>query len=530
MSKQMSIIEMEAKISALEKQLKRVAQESLKKEEKLNSEIKELKNENKYLYELLKLSKKKMFGKSAEQIAKNYGQISLFNEAETDRTVLEPEPKIEEVIIPAHKRKKKRSYDEIYKDLPVEEVIYDIPEEEKVCKKCGEELTFLKYETRKEIKLIPAKVSVVVHKKAVYVCKNCDKNGVESNFVTAIAPKPLIDKSLVSASMLSEIISQKYVIGVPLYRIEQNLKGMQINLSRQTMANWIISASSLIKPIYDLMRDELRKAEIIHADETTLEVLHEPDREPQAKSYMWVYTTGKYEDKKIVLYNYRQGRSGKYAREFLGDYTGYIHCDGWTGYDKVENAKRVGCLAHARRYFLEALEVQDDKKDYSTIAGQGFLKIEKIFKSEEKKSLDEIKEIRRTKGKELFDDFIDFCEKSNALPKSLTGKAVSYAINQKDNLRRYLDDERLELTNNKAERAVKPFVIGRKNWLFSNTTQGADSSARIYSMIETAKINNLNVYSYLVWLFENIHTLNPEQLLPWSNEIPNEIKKTEDAK
>ena len=157
------------------------------------------------------------------------------------------------------------------------------------------------------------------------------------------------------------------------------------------------------------------------------------------------------------------------------------------------------------------------------------MKIEKIFKSEEKKSLDEIKEIRKTKGKELFNDFLEFCEKSDALPKSLTGKAVSYVINQKENLKRYLEDERLELTNNRAERAVKPFVIGRKNWLFSNTTQGADSSARIYSMIETAKMNNLNVYSYLVWLFENIHILNLEQLLPWSNEIPNEIKKTEDA-
>lgn len=529
MQKQKSITELEAEISALKNQLKNISRESIKKEEKLNSKIKELKNENKCLYELLKLSKKKMFGKSGEQIAESYGQISFFNEAEAERTVLETEPKIEEVIVPEHKRKKKRSYDEIYKDLPVEEVIYDVPQEDKICKKCGEELTFLKYETRKEIKLVPAKVTVVEHKKAVYVCKNCDKTGIEANFVTAAAPKAIIDKSLASASFIAEIINQKYVLGVPLYRLEQNLKGMQINLSRQTMANWVIAASNLVKPIYKLMQEEMRKAEIIHADETTLEVLHEPGKEPQSKSYMWVYTTGKYEDKQIVLYNYRQGRSGEYAREFLGDYRGYVHCDGWRGYEKLENAKRVGCLAHARRKFIEALEVQDDKRDYTTVAGQGFLKIEEIFKSENKKSLDEIKEIRKTKGKELFDNFLDFCEKSDALPKSLTGKAVSYAINQKESLKRYLEDERLELSNNRAERAVKPFVIGRKNWLFANTMQGADSSARIYSMIETAKMNNLNVYGYLVWLFENIHILKPEQLLPWSNEIPDGIRKTEDA-
>ena len=273
MNNQRTIIELEAQISALKKQLKNIAQESKKKEEKLTSEINILKEENNNLMNLLKLSKKKMFGASAEKVAQAYGQISLFNEAEQERTVLTPEPKIEEVIIPKHTRKKKRSYDEIYKYLPVEEVVYDIPEESKNCSKCGEPLTFLKYETRREIKMIPAQVKVVEHKKSVYVCKNCDKTGTEGTFVAAEAPKPLIEKSLVSASMLSEIINQKYCMGVPLYRLESYFKNMQINLTRQTMANWIISASNLTKPIYDEMKKELVSARIIHADETELEVL-----------------------------------------------------------------------------------------------------------------------------------------------------------------------------------------------------------------------------------------------------------------
>ena len=517
-----TIIELEAQISALKKQLKNVAEEK----EKLNLQVKTLKSENNNLMELLKLSKKKMFGASAEKVAQAYGQISFFNEAEQERTLLTPEPKIEEIVIPKHTRKKKRSYEEIYKDLPVEEVIYDIPEEDKTCNKCGEQLSFLKYETRREIKMRPAKVTVVEQKKAVYVCKNCDKTGTESNFVTAEAPKPLIEKSLVSASMLSEIINQKYCMGVPLYRLETQFKNMQINLSRQTMANWIISASNLVKPLFDKMRKELLVSEILHADETTLEVLEEPGRKPQAKSYMWVYTTGKAEEKNIVLYDYRQGRSGAYAKEFLNGFRGYVHCDGWSGYDKLEEAKRVGCWAHARRYFKEAMDVQEDKTDYSTIAGQGFLRIEKVFSTENKiTDTKKIKEIRATSGKEAVNEFFEFCETVETLPKSLTGKAISYAINQKESLMRYLENEKLEMTNNRAERVVKPFVIGRKNWLFCNTPGGATASARLYSLIETAKANKIKIYDYIVWLFENIHTLPADKLLPWSNKIPKNIRK-----
>lgn len=525
MNNQPTIIELEAQISALKKQLKNIAEESKKKEEKLVLQIKTLTAENNNLIELLKLSKKKMFGASAEKIAHEYGQVSFFNEAEQERTVLEPEPKLDEIVIPKHTRRKKRKFEEIYKDLPVEEVIYDIPDEEKICSKCGEQLEFLKYETRREIKMIPAQVKIVEHKKAVYVCNNCDKNGIDSNFVTAAAPKPLIEKSLASPSILSEIINQKYCMGVPLYRQEVQFKNMQINLTRQTMANWIISASRLITPIYEDMHERLVGSQIIHADETTLEVLSEPGKEPQSKSYMWVYTTGRTEDNNIILYDYRQGRSGIYAKEFLKDFNGYIHCDGWTGYDKVEHGKRVGCWAHVRRKFKEAIDVQEDKKDHTTVAGQGFLKIEKLFSIEHNTpDIKEIGHIRQEKSKEAAEEFFKYCEEAYTLPKSLTGKAVLYALKQKDNLKRYLDDGRLEMTNNRAERAIKPFVIGRKNWLFCNTVSGAAASAKLYSLIETAKANGLKIHEYLTWVFENIHKLPPCDLIPWSEKIPDSIR------
>ena len=252
------------------------------------------------------------------------------------------------------------------------------------------------------------------------------------------------------------------------------------NITRQTMANWMIKGANLLRLIYEEMRKELVSKHFIHADETPLEVLNEPGKAPASKSYMWVYKTGQFEGNPIVLYDYEVGRSGEFAKKFLCEFSGYLHCDGWTGYDKVENAKRCGCWAHLRRYFLNALDVQEDKTDYSTIAGQGFLMIEKVFSLEKtpgKKSeytLDEIAEIRKEKSAQAVQEFFKFCEKKQGrtLPKSLTGRAISYALNQRVTLETFLKNPKIELTNNSAERAIKPFVIGRKNWLFCNSEAG----------------------------------------------------------
>ena len=518
--------ELLAQNSALKKQVKQLGNEN----EKAQSKIKNLTLQNKelnanytWLLQQLKLSKKKIYGSSAEKIAEDYGQLNLFNEAEMERQPIAVEPKIEEIT---YKRKKasKRKQREIYGDLPVEEIIYDIPEEEKICENCKSEMSFMKYEVRRELKIVPAKVTVVEHKKAVYVCKNCDKNGIESSFKTAKSTPALIEKSLVSPSMLAYIMNQKFTCAMPLYRQEQEFKRMGINLSRQTMANWMIKGANLLNPVYEEMRKRLVSKSFLHADETPLEVLNEPGKEPTSKSYMWVYKTGKHEGKPIVLYKYEVGRSGSFPKQFLKGFEGYLHCDGWTGYDKVENIKRCGCWAHLRRYFLNAVEVQEDKSDYSTIAGQGFLMIEKIFSLEKQKdnnsngyTLDEIAEIRKTQSVQKVQEFFEFCEKNQGvtLPKSLTGRAITYALNQKETLETFLENPKIELTNNSAERAVKPFVIGRKNWLFCNTPDGASSSAIIYSIIETAKANNLNPYEYLEQIFSNIQQVtDPIKYLP----------------
>jgi len=517
--KELTLEEAKAQISALKKQTKYLA-EKVDKLEKINQ----------HYLEQLKLSKKKIFGSSSEKFDDGSVQINLFNEAESERTP-------EEVIVPSHKRKKKRSFGEKYSELPVEEVIYEISEEEKICEKCAFEMTFMKYEIRRELKIIPAQVKVVEHKKAIYVCKECDKNGIEANFKTAQSTPALIEKSLVSPSLMAHIMYQKFCNAMPLYRQEQDLKRMGIQISRQTMANWVIAGAKLLQPLYEKMHEILLKESILHADETPLEVLCEPNRPAITKSYMWLYRTGKHTDTPIVLYDYREGRSGDFAKKFLTGFSGYLHCDGWQAYDKVENTKRVGCWAHVRRKFLEALEVQSDKADFSTAAGQGFLHIEKLFGFEyvdskkpleySKQSLEDISEIREKQSKKLLSEFFSWAESEyeKSLPQSLVGKALNYAINQKSTLMTFLENPKLELTNNRAERSIKPFVIGRKNWLFCNTPGGANSSAIVYSIIETAKENNLKPYDYLVWLFENIRSAEDvEMLFPWCEDLPENLK------
>lgn len=355
---------------------------NLKEENKqLLAEIKQLTIDYNWALEQLKLSKKKIYGASAEKIAADYGQISFFNEAEAERTPMLPEPKIEDIVKKSVKKNKRKRTD-IYKNLEVVEEISELPESELICNKCNSQMVFMRWETKSFIEIEKPKAKLVVRKRAVYVCKNCDKNGIVGSFKYAPEYRSLIEKSPVTPSLLAYILNQKYCLGLPLYRQEQELKRFGINLSRQTMSNWTIAAAILLKKLFDALHENLAARGILHADETPLEVLNTPDRDAPLDAYMWVYRTSRNEDCPIVLYDYQEGRSGDYAKEFLKDFTGYLHCDGWGGYSKVERIKRVGCLVHLRRYFLNALEIQSDKKDYSTDAGKGFLLIEKIFKAE----------------------------------------------------------------------------------------------------------------------------------------------------
>ena len=439
----------------------------------------------------------------------------------------EPE---QDVVIPEHKRKKRRG--DTYKDLPVEIIEYTLDENELECDVCGEELHVMAKEIRKELKVVPAQISVVEHVTYIYSCRNCERTGTEATIRKAISPKALISRSVVSPSMLAYLMNQKYVLALPLYRQEQEWKRLGVNLTRQNLSNWIIKGANLLRPLEQALKAELLKNDILHADETTLEVLHEPGREAHSKSYMWLYATPASADRAVVLYDYQVGRSGIFAQRYLKDWTGtYLCCDGYAGYHKIPDIQLAGCYAHLRRYFHDAYKVGNCEQ-----AKQCLDYLAKLFAyerqaSEQELSYEELLKIRNEKYPKILEEFYTYIEMLSlkTLPKSLLGKAIAYAQNQKEKFYVILEDGRIELTNSRAERLIKMFVIGRKNFLFSNTPNGASSSALIYGIIQSAIANNLKAMNYLQYVFEELQRnpeIDPTLLLPWSENIPRYCKNT----
>jgi transposase len=493
----------------------------LLKEEKAQLEMKIKWYEDQY-----RLHMHKMYGGSSEKL--DNGQISLFNEAEAESKPEIPEPEFGEI---AYTRKKKQGHrEEMLKDLPVETIEYHLPEEEQACK-CGGKLHIMSREVRKELKIVPAQVNVVEHVQYVYACRDCEKNNTSTAVKTAKMPKPTLPGSIASSSAIAYVMSEKFVKGIPLYRQEQEWQRLGIEISRQTMANWLVQSSGRwLKPIYDRMHEHLLQKEILHADETTLQVLKELGRNADTNSYMWLYRTGR-DDIPIVLYDYRTTRAAKHPIKFLEKFRGYLHVDGYEGYTSLSEVKLVGCWAHARRYFVEALKALPPRKDSTPIASEeGIAFCNKLFEIE--RELHEVTpkeryECRLLKSKPVIDKFKDWLkyQRPRVLPKSLLGKAIQYCLNQWEKLTAFLLDGRLELDNNRSERSIKPFVIGRKNWLFSNTPKGAESSAMIYSIVETAKENNLNPFEYLKYLFDKMPNADSkdikvlDQLMPWSTTL-----------
>jgi len=495
------------------------------KVETLQARVQELEKLNDWYLKQLKLSRQKMFGASSEKSVLESEQLNLFNEAEAERTAIHTEPTLETIT---YKRKKQKGQREaLLAQLPVETVVYTLPEAQQNCPKCDLPMHVMSKEVRKELKIIPAKVSVVEHVAYVYACRSCEKNDVETPIVTAQAPKALVSKSLVSPTVMAHIMNQKFVNAMPLYRQEQEFKRMGVALPRQTLANWMIKGAQLLQPLADKMKAELLKKEVLHADETTLEVLCEPDRPAQTKSYMWLYRTSGC-DAPIVLYDYQEGRSGNFAKAYLEGFKGYLHTDGWSGYHRLEenDITLCGCWAHARRKFNEALSVCADKEHSPEAKGLAFCNaLFEIERSATALSALERYALRQKQSKPLLEEFFTWIDAQDGkiLPRSPIGTAMQYAVNQKKYLLSFLQDGRIEISNNRAERSIKPFVIGRKNWLFCNTPSGAKSSAVIYSIVESAKENGLIPHAYLTYLFEQIQlhgTKHVENLLPWSANLP----------
>lgn len=498
----------------------------------LEQQVVELTAKLNWYEEQFRISQQRRFGRSSEQT--NPEQMQLFNEAESEAKPSLPEPAMEEVTY--HRRKRQGHREAQLENLPVETIEYRLPPEEQVCSCCGEDLHEMSTEVRQELKVIPAQVSVVKHVRYVYSCRRCEREDIQTPIVTAPMPAPVLPGSLASPSAIAHIMTQKYVEGMPLYRQEQQLSRLGIELSRQTMANWMIQGAEWwLRPLYDRMHEHLLKRDILHADETTLQVLREPGRSAESTSYMWLYRTGR-EGPAIILYDYQTTRASKHPRRFLSGFKGYLHVDGYARYNGLPGITLVGCWSHARRKFDESLKaLPTGQRHVPVVAKEGLEFCNQLFAIERQlhdAAPEERYKIRLGRSRPIMEAFLAWLKQQSprVLPKSAFGKAISYCRNQWDKLEAFLKDGRLELDNNRSERSIKPFVIGRKNWLFSNTPRGAKASATIYSIIETAKENGLNPHSYLQFLFERLPNLDikdqraMDALLPWSDTLPSECR------
>lgn len=488
-----------------------------------------------WLEEQFRLAQKRRFGSSSERTDPDQVKF-VFNELEAEAEPSVPEPEL--LTILTHKRKKtRRTRNATFEGLEVEEIHYTLPADEQACPQCNGALHEMSTQVREELKFIPAQVKVVRRVQHVYSCRHCQHADISTPVITAPAPKPPVPGSYASASVIAHVIDAKFVDGMPLYRQEQKWSRLGVQLSRQTLSNWTLEAAERnLAPIYERMRFKLLRSDIVHADETTVQVLHEPGRESETKSYMWLYRTGG-NDPPIVLFDYQQTRAAEHPKTFLSGFSGYLQVDGYVGYESIPNVTLVGCWSHARRGFDEAITAlpQDLRSDKSTAAHEGLNYCNLLFQIEGKlKELtpSERQEKRLLLSVPVLSKFHSWLrtQKAAVLPKTTLGKAVNYCWNQWEKLQSFLLDGRLEIDNNRAERSIKPFVMGRKNWLFSNTPRGARVSAILYSIVETAKENRLKPFDYISHLLEQVPGMDmrdPElldTLLPWSESLPDTCK------
>ena len=534
-SKDLQLRELKDMITELRnmiKTLQATVDAASKREEVLIQERDNLKDE-------ISLLRKKLFGSSSEKRVIDFpGQLNLFNEAE-----LEQDPSIAETeelaaILPEEtpKKRKTRATDaERFKGIPVIKKYIDIPEEDKTCPVCSTPLVKIGEEfVRRELVFIPAKLKVVEIYSFNYSCPECSKRDIPV-MKKGKDGKPHMLYGMASAGTVAWVMYQKFCNSLPYCRQEKDWKQYGAAITRATMANWVIrNSEAFFRPMYEYFHRKLLERNFLMADETPLQVLHEEGRRAQTKSYMWLFRSGEDGGIPIILYKYSPTRAGDNAVEFLQEFNGYLMCDGYSGYNKVSNAKRTACWAHIRRYLTDAIP-KGKQLDYTQPSVQGMMYINQLFHLEdvikaEHSSFDAIKKARLEKEKPIVEGFLSWLDKQNPVRGSRMDKAVTYIQNRRDYLMTYLEDGRCSFSNNLSENAIRPFTVGRKNWLFCDTPHGAQASAIVYTMVEMAKANGVNVYHYLTYLLEKLPDDSMsdnelDQLAPWNEKVKIEIER-----
>ncbi len=446
--------------------LKQLLEQMLFEREKSKGRIVHLEEENALL-------RQRLFGLKSEQTADPATpQLALFNEVESVVEVIDENAE-EEVVAPAKRRGKRKP---LPADLPRIEVIHELPEHELTCV-CGCRKHAIGEEVSEQLEIVPMQIRVIKHVRKVYGCRDC-----ETAPVIADKPAQLIEKSMASPSVLAMLLTTKYVDGLPLHRFEKVLGRHGIDIPRQTLARWVIQCGEHFQPLLNLMRDRLLESRVIHCDETRVQVLKEPDREPSSQSWMWVQTGGP-PDRPVILFDYSTSRAQEVPTRLLEGYRGYVMTDDYAGYNALgaqTGVERLGCWAHARRKFVEAQKVQPKgKTGRADIALNLINKLYGIERDLKASSDADRKNGRHEHSLPILAQLKSWIEKTQlqVTAQNALGKAISYLASNWSKLKRYVEEGYLPMDNNAAERAIRPFVIGRKNWLFSDTPKGATASA-----------------------------------------------------
>jgi len=484
----------------------------------LNNKYTELDDKYEDLEEKYQYLRRLLYGRKSEKLSKEDElQMRLFNEAEdgleenTDNHEEEEETKNDKTSVKGYTRQK-RGRKPIPDHYPRNEIIHDLPENEKKCSCCSKELPCIGEEITEEFEIRPQEVTVNKHIKKKYGPCDCEESFQKEipEIKTASMPPRFIPKGIASSSLVAYIITSKFCDALPFYRQSNIFNRMDIDISRATLCNWAILAARNCMPLIDIITEEIQRGPVIRMDETTLQVLQEPDKPATSLSRMWVTMGYTSDEKSLILYKYYPTRSGDVPVEILGNFKGILQTDGYDGYNKVVIKNKlihVGCFAHSRREFEKALK----KAKKSKLPYNGLQYIRSIYKIEsDLRSLNlppqEFLEKRKEAALPILEKFHNWLciQKEGMLPSGYTGKAITYTLNQWDKLIRYLDHYLLTPDNNLVENAIRPYAVGRKNWLFSNTPRGAHSSAALYTLVESAKANNLDPYKYLKYIFDRI--------------------------
>lgn len=533
-SKDIQLRELKDMIHDLQKMIKTLqatVDAANKREEALTQERDNLKEE-------VDLLRKKLFGTSSEKRVLDIpGQLNFFNEAE-----LEQDPalaQVEELEASSSektpKKRKARATDaERFKGIPVEKEYLDLSEKEKNCPVCGTVLKQIGEEfVRRELVFIPARLKVREYYSRNYECPQCSQHGIPV-IKKGKDGRPHMLYGMACAGTVAWVMYQKFCNALPYFRQEKDWKQYGASITRKTMANWVIQNSeAFFLPMYEYFQRKLLEREFAMADETPLQVLHEPGRRAQTQSYMWLFRSGEDGLPPIILYKYSETRAWENAVDFLRGFKGYLMCDGYSGYNKVPDAKRTACWAHIRRYLTDAIP-KGKALDYTQPSVQGVMYINQLFHLEDiikakHTSFDAIKKARLEKEKPVVEGFLSWLDQQAPVRGSRMDKAVTYIQNRRSYLTTYLEDGRCSFSNNLSENAIRPFTVGRKNWLFCDTPNGAQASALVYSMVEIAKANGVNVYHYLTYLLEKMpsNRMSDEELellAPWNENVKTEIQ------